>query len=124
MDPEVLKSEFNITMKDLWSVQCKFYDLGGTFQSQCLPCLIFTPPDYWNLTTETVSNQDESILYIKLHNQTYLNSVQQLKFNIKGKSNDFAVLFQLHEKNQSTVFENEVDLGKSSFFRFKPGFKG
>ena len=58
MDPDVLKSEFNLTMKDLWSVQCKFYDLGESFQSQCFPCLMFTPPDYWNLTTETVSYQD------------------------------------------------------------------
>ena len=72
MDPEVLKSEFNIAIKDLWSVQCKFYDLGERFQSQCLPCLMFTPPDYWNLTTETVSNQDVSILYNKVMTQSII----------------------------------------------------
>ena len=54
MDAEVLKSAFNLTKKDLWSVQCKFYDLGPKSQSQCNPCLMFNPPSYWNLTTETV----------------------------------------------------------------------
>ena len=58
MNAEVLKSEFNLTKRDLWSVQCKFYDLGEKLQSQCSPCLMFTPPSYWNLTTETVSNID------------------------------------------------------------------
>ena len=56
MDAEDLKSKFNLTKKDLWSVQCKFYDVGEKLQSQCSPCLMFTPPSYWNLTTETVSN--------------------------------------------------------------------
>ena len=54
MDAEVLKSEFNLTKKDIWSVQCKFYDLGK-LESQCNPCLKFNPPSYWNLTSETVS---------------------------------------------------------------------
>ena len=54
MDAEVLKSAFNLTKKDLWSVQCKFYEYGTGFPSQCSPCLMFTPPSYWNLTTETV----------------------------------------------------------------------
>ena len=58
MNAEVLKSKFNTTKKNLWSVQCKFYDLGEKLQSQCSPCLMFTPPSYWNLTTETVSNID------------------------------------------------------------------
>ena len=67
MDPEVLKSEFNITKKDLWSLQCKFYDVA---ESQCLPCLMFTPPHHWNLTTDTVSNPDYQ-LFVKVITQSY-----------------------------------------------------
>ena len=124
MDPEVLKSEFNITKKDLWSLQCKFYDVA---ESHCLPCLMFTPPHYWNLTADTVSYPDY-ILTLWKSNYTIIimhkNSFQRLKFRIKGKVNDDAVLFQLHEENQSTVFVNELDLGKSSLFKFKPGYRG
>ena len=61
MNAEVLKSEFNLTKKDLWSVQCKFYDLGEKLQSQCSPCVMFTPPSYWNLAKGTVSNYRFSI---------------------------------------------------------------
>ena len=68
MDPEVLKSEFNITKKDLWSLQCKFYDVA---ESQCLPCLMFTPPHHWNLTTDTVSNPDCQ-LFLKVITQSYI----------------------------------------------------
>ena len=45
-------------------------------------------------------------------------------FTIEGNAEDDGIMFQLHEKNQSKVFENEMDLGKSSYFRFKPGFEG
>ena len=65
MDAEVLKSEYNLTKKDIWSVQCKFYDLGSKLKSQCSPCLMFNPPSYWNLTRQTVSYYSFS-MYIVL----------------------------------------------------------
>ena len=55
MNAEVLKSKFNLTKKEIWSVQCKFHDLGPIFESQCSPCLMFNPPSYWKLTKQTVS---------------------------------------------------------------------
>ena len=63
MNAEVLKSKFNLTKKEIWSVQCKFHDLGPIFESQCSPCLMFHPPSYWTLTKETVSYYRFSIQY-------------------------------------------------------------
>jgi len=53
MDPETLKNDFNLTLTDLFRVQCKFYVYGST-KSDCMPCILFTPKNEWLLTTNHV----------------------------------------------------------------------
>ena len=53
-DPDVLKNEFNLTLTDLFRVQCKFYAYE-TNKSDCMPCIVFTPQPNWLLTTDRVS---------------------------------------------------------------------
>ena len=46
MDPDVLKSKYNVRFEDLWSLQCKFYKIVGNM-SNCMPCMVFKPLNEW-----------------------------------------------------------------------------
>ena len=57
MDPNVLKSNYNVTWRDVWSKHCKFYELHEGLQRNCMPCLLFNPLNDWIMQdVENVSN--------------------------------------------------------------------
>ena len=73
-------------------------------------------------TTFTSKLQNFFRLQFYINQSLYFQ--QAVNFKIKAKHGQDGLVFQLHERNQSTIFENELDLGKSSLFRFKKGVLG
>ena len=66
-------------------------------------------------------------MYVEFRSQNYINITfhqQGITFTIEGDIEQENVIFQLHERNQSTFYQNALSFGKSVFFRFKHGYRG
>ena len=50
--------------------------------------------------------------------------LQAIVINLAGNTKQESVIIQLHERNQSPIFDNALSMTRSAYFRFKHGFKG
>ena len=51
-------------MKDLWSMQCKFYTITENISSNCVPCLMFNPLSDWIMRDGKSVSSSASVLLI------------------------------------------------------------
>ena len=56
----MLKSKYNTTRKDIWSIHCKFYPYEN-----CIPCLMFNPLSDWIMRDGKSVSSSASVLLIE-----------------------------------------------------------
>ena len=98
-DFSLVKNQTGFEVDELWSVHCKFYQDSN---ANCTPCITFNAPNDWSLDN-------------------------LLPFSVRIVESEYQIEnfgLSIHEKNQSDVVLNDLDMSNMQFFRLKSNTTG